>query len=117
MSGGSVTGVVAPPTTSAKLKGVSVNQNRMACKIRGFRGNNRIPAPVGFPIKTAWQIHLGVSTRSVLSGQSLQQSREGVTTVILFFLHPSLSIVDHCKDRKPCGKWLWLYAFLHCGSI
>jgi len=68
MSDGSVTGVVAPPTASARLKGVCMSQNRMACKTRGLRGNNRIPAPVGFPIKTAWQMHLGVSTQSVLSG-------------------------------------------------
>ena len=70
MSGRGVTGVVAPPTASARLKGVSMNQNRMGWKPRGLRGNNRIPAPVGFPIKTAGQMHLGVSTQSALNGQS-----------------------------------------------
>lgn len=55
-----------------------MNQNRVTRKTRGFRGNNHLPAPMSFPIRTAYQIHLGVSTQNTLSGQLLQQSREGV---------------------------------------
>jgi len=44
---------------------------------------------MGFPIKTACQIHLGVSTQDALSGQLLQQSREGVDSLlpVFFALH------------------------------
>jgi hypothetical protein len=52
MLSGLVTSVGEPPKLLAKSKGVFMNQNRMVCQTRGFRGSSQPPAQLGFPIKT-----------------------------------------------------------------
>ena len=83
-------------------------------KPEGSEAISTYPLPVGFPIKTACQMYLGVLTQNALSGETVQQSREGTNPLL------PVSFALHCgplQGSKPCGKWSWLYTFPHCGSI